>query len=104
MLLTAALLKEDGATVGVQSISMIPTKKSAAEAYRMMENIFNQEAAKLQTIEQKDALLMKFYAKMIQELAPVIPEMGKKYKKHKAYFDALAKSKPGAMGKKKSTI
>jgi hypothetical protein len=102
MILTVALLKEDGATVGAQSIAMMPSKKSASHAYAKMEKAFNAESAKLQTLDQKDALLMKYYAKLVQELAPLIPEAGKKYKKHKAYFDALARTKPSSIkgGKK----
>ena len=103
MMLTIALLNDSGADIAGQTIIMSPTKQSASRAFALMEKAYKMEADKLDSVDQKDALLVKMYAKALQELSNLVPDVAKMYKKHKKYFDALTRIKPGALKSKTSS-
>ena len=103
MMLTLALLNDSGADIAGQTIVMSPTKQSASRAFALMEKAYKVEADKLSSIDQKDGLLVKMYAKALQELANIVPDVAKIYKKHKKYFDKLTRMKPGALKGKTSS-
>lgn len=83
---------------------MGPTKEQASYFYAAWRREQKKALAKYDDIEQRDAYLVKAYAKGIIDLAPYIKSLNKLYKKHKKEIDAAALIRPGATkSKKKAT-
>ena len=71
------------------------TVKSVSAMDRALKRAMKEAMDKYNNIDQKDAHLVRAYARAIIALAPYISSIGKAYKKHKKEFDRLSNIRPG---------
>jgi len=100
MALTLALLTHDYATDGNTDYIMGPSKREASSFYTAWKKKHEKALEKCADINEKDAFLVRAYARSIQDLAPYVSDLSKLYKKNKKSIDSAASIKPASFKSK----
>jgi hypothetical protein len=101
MLITKAIIEDDyvldpetNERAYAYDESAVVSTASVSALDRALKRQMKKKLDTYDNIDQKDAHLVKAYAKAIKDLAAYLNSVGKKYEEHKEEFDRLARIRP----------